>query len=54
MPEGTSFPVNIMVMEGVSPTAQLSALGVARISHGPGPYIEAMNELKAKTVAMYG
>ena len=52
--EGTSLPVNIMAMEDVSPTAQLSALGVARISHGPGPYIEAMNELKAKAVVMYG
>lgn len=38
-------PVNIMVAHGVPPKADLAALGVARISHGPGPYIDAIKTL---------
>ncbi|MFC5437198.1 isocitrate lyase/phosphoenolpyruvate mutase family protein [Rhodanobacter umsongensis] len=41
------LPVNVMVMDGVSPTTRLAALGVARVSYGPIPYIRAMNDLKA-------
>jgi 2-methylisocitrate lyase-like PEP mutase family enzyme len=49
--ERVSLPVNIMVMEGVPSNARLSALGVARISYGPTPYIHAMRTLEqeAKT-----
>jgi 2-methylisocitrate lyase-like PEP mutase family enzyme len=40
------LPVNVMVMEGVSPVHQLAKLGVARVSYGPIPYIEATSRLQ--------
>lgn len=46
--EDASLPVNVMVRDGLPPTSQLAALGVARISHGPGPYRVAMAELAAR------
>lgn len=40
------LPVNVMV-GGASPSnARLAQLGVARISHGPGPYIAMMGQLE--------
>jgi len=44
--EGVSLPVNVMVMEGVPSNARLAALGVARISYGPIPYIRATKALE--------
>jgi 2-methylisocitrate lyase-like PEP mutase family enzyme len=44
----STLPVNVMVMGGVSPVAQLAELGVARVSYGPIPYIEAMKTLQKK------
>jgi methylisocitrate lyase len=38
----TSLPVNVMFMPSLPPRAELARLGVARISHGPGPYRAAM------------
>jgi 2-methylisocitrate lyase-like PEP mutase family enzyme len=47
-----ALPVNVMVMEGVSPVARLAELGVARVSFGPLPFINSMSALrKAATVA---
>jgi methylisocitrate lyase len=43
--EASPLPVNIMVMPGVPARARLAELGVARISHGPGPYLGAMRWL---------
>ncbi|MGR9426270.1 isocitrate lyase/PEP mutase family protein [Rhizobium leguminosarum] len=43
-----TLPVNIMVMEGVPSNEKLATLGVARVSYGPIPYIEAMDELQKK------
>lgn len=43
--KGVSLPVNVMVMEGVPSNDRLSKLGVARISYGPIPYIQAMKSL---------
>lgn len=43
--EAAPLPVNIMAMPGVPSRARLAALGVARISHGPGPYRGAMQWL---------
>lgn len=43
--EASPLPVNIMVMPGVPSRARLAELGVARISHGPGPYRGAMQWL---------
>lgn len=40
------LPVNIMVLPAAPPAARLAGLGVARISHGPGPYLLAMQALR--------
>jgi 2-methylisocitrate lyase-like PEP mutase family enzyme len=40
------LPVNVMVMDGVPSNKRLTELGVARISYGPIPYIDAMKALK--------
>jgi 2-methylisocitrate lyase-like PEP mutase family enzyme len=37
-----ALPVNVMMMASLPPRAELVQLGVARISHGPGPYRDAM------------
>jgi methylisocitrate lyase len=39
---GTALPVNVMMMSTLPTRAELARLGVARISHGPGPYSAAM------------
>jgi 2-methylisocitrate lyase-like PEP mutase family enzyme len=39
------LPVNVMVIEGIPEMEQLAAMGVARISHGPGAYIQAASTL---------
>jgi 2-methylisocitrate lyase-like PEP mutase family enzyme len=38
----TPLPVNVMFMPSLPSKAELGRLGVARISHGPGPYRAAM------------
>jgi 2-methylisocitrate lyase-like PEP mutase family enzyme len=38
----TPIPVNVMMMPTLPSRAELARLGVARISHGPGPYRAAM------------
>lgn len=43
--EASPLPLNVMVMPGVPGRARLAELGVARISHGPGPYRGAMQWL---------
>ncbi|MEM7526036.1 MAG: isocitrate lyase/phosphoenolpyruvate mutase family protein, partial [Pseudomonadota bacterium] len=50
--EAASLPVNVMSMKGAPGPAELAALGVARISHGPGPYRTAMAELADKHRAL--
>lgn len=40
--QASSLPVNVMMMKGAPSVNELASLGVARISHGPGPYFEAM------------
>lgn len=44
--EGSPLPVNIMASGKTPPAARLAELGVARISHGPGPYLLAMKALE--------
>ena len=39
------LPVNVMAMPGTPPVRRLAELGVARVSHGPGPYRTAMDAL---------
>lgn len=43
--DDSSMPVNIMVLPDTPPAKDLAALGVARISHGPGPYRQMMQAL---------
>jgi 2-methylisocitrate lyase-like PEP mutase family enzyme len=51
--EASRLPVNIMMMPGVPVKARLAELGVARISHGPGPWRLAMRAFRdAATSAM--
>jgi len=38
----TALPVNVMMMSSLPSRSELAQLGVARISHGPGPYRAAM------------
>lgn len=46
------LPVNVMMMEGAPDIATLSALGVSRISHGPGPFREAMAAIAERYAAI--
>jgi len=39
------LPVNVMVVPGLPSLPRLAALGVARVSHGPSPYLAAMRAL---------
>jgi len=43
--EASPLPVNVMAVPATPSRARLAALGVARISHGPGPYLGAMQWL---------
>jgi 2-methylisocitrate lyase-like PEP mutase family enzyme len=49
--EASPLPVNIMMMAGAPPVAELRTLGVARISYGGGPYRIAMAALKEAATA---
>ena len=40
-----AMPVNVMRLDGMPTNAELGRLGVARISHGPGPWRDAMTTL---------
>jgi 2-methylisocitrate lyase-like PEP mutase family enzyme len=50
--DGTPLPVNVMVMDGVPDNMRLAEIGVARISYGPIPYINAMNALQKEAAAV--
>ncbi len=52
--EACPKPVNIMAMPGAPSADRLAALGVARISHGPWPYRNAMKRLEEEARAIYG
>ena len=45
--EQSPLPVNIMIMPDTPSPRELAALGVARISHGPGPYRQMAASLTA-------
>lgn len=51
--ESSRLPVNVMAMPGAPDADALGRLGVARISHGPGPYRAAMAWLKAAAAEHY-
>ncbi|WP_295807796.1 isocitrate lyase/phosphoenolpyruvate mutase family protein [uncultured Nitratireductor sp.] len=52
--DASKLPVNIMAMKSAPDAAALGRLGVARISHGPGPYRGATAWLKEAAAAVYG
>jgi 2-methylisocitrate lyase-like PEP mutase family enzyme len=47
------LPVNFMAFAGAPTAAQVAEAGVARISHGPGPYRLAMRALEAAAKEVY-
>lgn len=51
--EGSPLPVNVMAGGATPPAPRLAALGVARISHGPGPYRLAMRALEEAAKAVF-
>jgi len=48
------LPLNIMASAVTPPAAKLAECGVARVSHGPGPYRQAMKLLGELARAAYG
>jgi 2-methylisocitrate lyase-like PEP mutase family enzyme len=48
------LPVNFMAFPGAPAAPVVAAAGVARISHGPYPYLLVMNALKRAAEAVYG
>ncbi|MCE4226613.1 isocitrate lyase/phosphoenolpyruvate mutase family protein [Methylobacterium sp. C25] len=44
--EGITLPVNVMVMDGIPAKGRLAEIGVARLSHGANPYVQATATLK--------
>ncbi len=52
--DGTALPVNGMKIAASPSVAELAAQGVARISHGPAPYWQAMKDLGGHADAIYG
>jgi 2-methylisocitrate lyase-like PEP mutase family enzyme len=44
--ERSPLPLNIMVMDQTPSLREMAALGVARVSHGPRPYVFAMQALQ--------
>lgn len=47
------LPLNVMTSVATPPLDTLARCGVARVSHGPGPYAEAMRGLQALAQATY-
>ncbi|WP_420433185.1 isocitrate lyase/PEP mutase family protein [Hyphobacterium sp.] len=54
MCEHTKLPVNAYMKKGAPSIAEMAKLGVARISHGPGPYREAMRALTERATEVFG
>jgi 2-methylisocitrate lyase-like PEP mutase family enzyme len=51
--EACALPVNIMVMPTTPTAKRMAELGVARISHGPGPYRQMMRLLEEAAQRIY-
>jgi 2-methylisocitrate lyase-like PEP mutase family enzyme len=50
---GSPLPVNVMAAPGAPPMERLREVGVARVSHGPGPYRMLMKALTAAARAEF-
>jgi 2-methylisocitrate lyase-like PEP mutase family enzyme len=51
--ESSPLPVNIFVIQGVPSNAEMAALGVARISYGPGPYRKMIEWLRSEAALAF-
>ena len=51
--KSTTLPLNVMVIEGLPGAPRLAELGVARLSYGPVPFIEAIEKLMAVASEAY-
>jgi 2-methylisocitrate lyase-like PEP mutase family enzyme len=51
--ENAPLPVNVMVMKGVPTNDRLAKIGVARISYGPIPYVDAINSLREAVTKLH-
>ncbi|MBB3220818.1 isocitrate lyase/PEP mutase family protein [Pseudoduganella umbonata] len=49
-----ALPLNVMVMPGMADSRTLAKAGVARISHGPAPYLQAMEATRAAAQLVLG
>jgi 2-methylisocitrate lyase-like PEP mutase family enzyme len=47
-----ALPLNVMVMPGMADSRALAEAGVARISHGPAPYLRAMEATRTAAQAV--
>lgn len=47
------LPVNVMVLPDTPSNSEMAALGVARISYGPGPYRQVIEALKSAATVVY-
>ena len=47
------LPVNVMVMPGLPDAPAMASAGVARISHGPGPFLGAMEAVRVAALAAF-
>lgn len=54
MCKGSPLPVNFMAFPGAPIAAQVAMTGVARISHGPGPYRIALKAFEEAARAAFG
>lgn len=51
--EHSPLPVNIMVLPDTPTSKEMASLGVARISYGPGPYRQMIDDLKRAAAAAF-
>lgn len=49
--KASPLPINIMAGSATPSLARLSNIGVARVSHGPGPYLATMDFLQKAAIA---
>jgi 2-methylisocitrate lyase-like PEP mutase family enzyme len=52
--KASPLPLNIMVGEATPAWAALARAGVARVSHGPGPYLTAMRAVESAARIAFG
>jgi 2-methylisocitrate lyase-like PEP mutase family enzyme len=52
--EASPLPLNVMVSDKTPSLGQLAQAGVARVSHGPGPYLATMKKLEELARSAFG